>query len=235
VLATISACLAFSIYWRRRRSARRQMQDRERQVESQSSHSDVSGNSPSMRGPALFVPRYFPGTVPAAPPPYVTPAEGLSVPSPPDLPSIGLRHQPPPPFQSTPSHPAPAALFPLVTQGAEPSDPPPPLFPVSPPSLPVLTSAIPRTAQQPSPPGYTEDPEPASHEVAPILPTPATLPSSRLTRTSRRSISSSLPDIESATTTSLPSATETQPLETENEARVTNQQAESGHGVVLDT
>jgi hypothetical protein len=81
VPAAVSAGLAFSIYWRRRSSARRQMRDRERQG-AQSFHSDVSGNPPSMHGLSLLVPRYFPGTIPAAPPPYVGPVDGSSVPTP---------------------------------------------------------------------------------------------------------------------------------------------------------
>ena len=62
------------------------------------------------------------------------------------------------------------------------------------PSLPVIAYVIPWITQQTTPPGCTEIAESTSLEVAPILPTPAIFPSSRPTRSLRRSKSSSLPD-----------------------------------------
>jgi hypothetical protein len=172
------------------------MQDRDRQVETQSFHSDVSGN------PSLL-PRYFPSTLSNAPPPYVGPAEESSVATQSES-SIEMYHRTPPPFQCTPSHPAMGAIPPLVTNG-EPSDLPPPFSAVSPPSPPPHTGGMPRTAQQYSPRGHAEDTEPASLEVAPVLsPTAAIVTSSRPTRIIRRSTSSSLPDRDSANTSSFP-------------------------------
>jgi hypothetical protein len=208
VLVMFVACFEFSIYRRRRIAARRPMRDRDRQGETQSFHSDVSGNPP-------LLPRYFPRTLSNAPPPYVGPAEESSVATQSDLSSIEMYHQTPPQFQSTPSHPATGSMPPLVTHDREPSDLPPPFSAVLSPSPPVHTSPMPRTVQQNSPLGHTEDTEPASLEVAPTLLTAATVPSSRPTRILRRSGSSSLPDIDSATTSSFPSAIETRPLSAE--------------------
>jgi len=211
VLVMFAACLEFNIYRRRRSVARRQMQrDRDRQVETQSLHSDVSGNPP-------LLPRYFPSTPSNAPPPYIGPAEESSFATQSELSSIEMYHQTPPPFQCTPSHPATGAIPPLVTHDREPSDLPPPFSAVSSPSPPVHTSGMPRTARQDSPRGHTEDTEPASLEVVPmpVLPTAAIVTSSRPTRILRRSRSSSLPDIDSATTSSFPSAIETRPLSAE--------------------
>jgi hypothetical protein len=202
-----AACLEFSIYRRRRIIARRPMSDRDRQVETQSSHSDFSGNPP-------LLPRYFP-TPSNPPPPYVGPAEESSVATQSDLSSIEMYHQTPPQFQSAPSHPVTGSMPPLVTHDREPSDLPPPFSAILSPSPPVHTSAIPRAAQQNSRRGHTEDTEPASLEVAPILLTAAIVPSSRPTRILRRSRSSSLPDIDSTTTSSIPSAIETRPVSAE--------------------
>ena len=188
VFVMFAACLQFSIYRRRRNDARRQMQDRDRQVETQSVHSDVSGN------PSLL-PRYFPRSQSNAPPPYVGPVEESSVATHSDLSSIEMYHQ-----------------TPLVTRDREPSDLPPPVLSASPP---VYNSPMPRTAQQFSPREHTKDMEPASPEVAPILLKAAIVPSSRPTRTLRRSRSSSLPDIDTATTSPSPSAKETRPLSAE--------------------
>jgi hypothetical protein len=122
VFAMFAACLGFGIYRRRRNDARRRMRDRDRQVETQSVHSDVSGNS-------SLLPRYFP---PNAPPPYIGPAEGTSVATQSDLSSITRYHQTPPPFCSTPSQPANEGVpRPLVTHDREPSDLPPPDLPAS--------------------------------------------------------------------------------------------------------
>jgi hypothetical protein len=194
VLVMFAACLEFSIYRRRRIAARRRpMRDRDRQGETQSFHSDVSGNPP-------LLPRYFPRTLSNAPPPYVGPAEESSVTTQSDLSSIEMYHQTLPQFQSTPSHLVTGSMPPLVTHDREPSDLPPPFSAVLSPSPPVHTSAMPRTA---------------SLEVAPTLLTAAIVPSSRPTRILRRSRSSSLPDIDSATTSSFPSAIETRPLSAE--------------------
>jgi hypothetical protein len=152
VLVIFAACLEFSIYRRRRIVARRPMRDRNRQVETQSFHSDVSGNPP-------LLPRYFPRTLSNAPPPYAGPAEEPSVATQSDLSSIEMYHQTPPQFQSTPSHPATGAIPPIVTYDKESSDLPPPFSVVSSPP-PVHTSGMPRTAQQNPPRGHTEDTAP---------------------------------------------------------------------------
>jgi hypothetical protein len=208
VLVMLTACLGFNIHRGRRSVVRRQMRDRDRQVETQSFHSDVS------RNPSLL-PKYSPSTQSNAPPPYAGPAEGSSVATHSDLSSIEMYHQTPPPLQCTPSRPATGAIPPLVTHDRGPSDLPPPFSAVSSPSLPVHISAMPRTAEQDSPRGRTEDAEPALLEVPPILPTAAIVTSSRPTRILRRSRSSSLPDIDSATTSSFPSAMEARPLSAE--------------------
>lgn len=210
VLLMFVTCLECSINRRRRILARRPMRNRGRQVGTQSFHSDVSGNPP-------VLPSYFPRTLSNAPPPYVGPAVESSVATQSDLSSIETYHLKPLPFQSTPSHPAKGAISPFVTHDREPSDIPPPFSVVSPPSPPGHTSAVPRTAQQDPPRGRTEDTEPASLEVAPELTsvTAAILPSSRPTRTLRRSTSSDLPDIYSTTISSLPSAIEMRQLSAE--------------------
>lgn len=60
--------LAFSIIRRRRRSARRERLERDRD----SLHTNGSEDTPHMIGPQPFVPRFFPGTIlPVDPPPYV--------------------------------------------------------------------------------------------------------------------------------------------------------------------
>ena len=156
MLVVIAACLRYIIIQRRRGVARRQMQERDRQVETQSSHSDVS-EDPSL------LPRYRPRTLSNAPPPYVGPSAESSVATQSDLSSIDLYHQTPPLFHSTLSHPVTGAIPPPVTQDREPLDSPPPFSAVSSPSLPVHTSAVPRTAQQNSPWVHTGDTEPASH------------------------------------------------------------------------
>ena len=198
MLAIFAACLEFSILRRRRGAARQQMRDRDRH-ETQSVHSGLSGN------PSLL-PRYFPRTLSNTPPPYVGPAEESSVTTQSDLSSIEMYHQIPPPFQSTPSglYPTTGAIPPPVTHDREPSELPPPFSAVSSPPPPVHTGAMPRTAQQNSPRGHTEDTEPAS--LVAIVPSP------RPTRTLRRSRSSGLPDTDSATTSSFPSVIETRPL-----------------------
>lgn len=144
MLVMIAACLRYIIIWRRRSVARQQMQERDHQVETRSFHSDVS-EDPSL------LPRYRPRTLSNAPPPYVSPAAESSVATQSDSSSIDLYHQTSPLFHSTLSHPETGAIPPLVTQGREPLDLPPPFSTVLSPSPPVHTSAIPRTARQNSP------------------------------------------------------------------------------------
>ncbi|KAI0075152.1 hypothetical protein K474DRAFT_1709220 [Panus rudis PR-1116 ss-1] len=75
LLAVLAMSLALSLYRRRRAAARRDRRLRATRSEvasiSESFHTDASEDGPPMQGPAPFVPRYFPGTVPVAPPPYV--------------------------------------------------------------------------------------------------------------------------------------------------------------------
>lgn len=78
VLAVFAAGLAISIYYRRVRSARRLRRERD----NESLHTEGSEDSPRMHGPAPFVPRYFPGTVPTAPPPYIPSTSRSSLSSP---------------------------------------------------------------------------------------------------------------------------------------------------------
>ncbi|THH30466.1 hypothetical protein EUX98_g3720 [Antrodiella citrinella] len=77
LLAVLSLSLAFSIYRRRILAKRRDRRLRETGEHAQnfrdSFHTDASEDGPPMQGPAPFVPRYFPGTMPAAPPPYLPP------------------------------------------------------------------------------------------------------------------------------------------------------------------
>lgn len=79
VLCVIAICLAASLIRRRRRSAKRdRRRNRRGGYASSDTESYTSGggsialpeDGPQMQGPVGFVPRYFPGTVPAAPPPY---------------------------------------------------------------------------------------------------------------------------------------------------------------------
>ncbi|KII90227.1 hypothetical protein PLICRDRAFT_40423 [Plicaturopsis crispa FD-325 SS-3] len=71
VLTVLGLGLAFSIYRRRRISSRRERLRRQEEAEQNTLHTNDSEDGPPMQGPAPFVPRYFPGTVPTAPPPYV--------------------------------------------------------------------------------------------------------------------------------------------------------------------
>ncbi len=199
MLMVFSACLGSNIHRRRRATW-----ERDRQVEIQSFHSDISGN------PSLL-PRYFPRTVLTAPPPYVDPAEGSSVATQSDLSTMELHPQTPLPFQSTPAHRTMGAILPVAMYDAEPSDLPPPFTAISSPSSSVHTSPLALTAQQTPSLGYIEDAESASLEITPKRPTTAIVPSSRPTRILRRSRSSNLPDIDSSTTVPFPSAAESRP------------------------
>jgi len=83
LLSLLAISLAFSIYRRKARSKRRDRNARasrqsgEAASFTESFHTEASEDGPPMQGPAPFVPRYFPGTVPAAPPAY-TPSSGSS-------------------------------------------------------------------------------------------------------------------------------------------------------------
>ncbi|KAI0050755.1 hypothetical protein FA95DRAFT_1581004 [Auriscalpium vulgare] len=84
VLGTIAFCVALSIIRRRRRSAKRLRHEHRDTVanDADSFHTDASEDGPPMQGPAPFIPRFFPGTVPVAPPPYI-PSRGSPTASPP--------------------------------------------------------------------------------------------------------------------------------------------------------
>ncbi|EMD35196.1 hypothetical protein CERSUDRAFT_116666 [Gelatoporia subvermispora B] len=71
LLSVLALSLAISIYRRRLAARRRDRRIREEQGYAESFHTDASDDGPPMSGPAPFVPRYFPGTMPTAPPPYV--------------------------------------------------------------------------------------------------------------------------------------------------------------------
>ncbi|KAI0299050.1 hypothetical protein B0F90DRAFT_1858856 [Multifurca ochricompacta] len=180
VLAIISACLAFSIYRRRRLSAQRQLGDREHQFDAQSFHTHTSEDSPSMHGPAPFIPRYFPGTIPAAPPPYFGSVEGSSVPTTLNTSSEVSYHFIPPPVPSA-HHASPEAAL-SAMHGAELLDVPPPFsVAISSSEPPVLSNAMRRTLPRIPPPIFIDDAElvppgipnlPAAATAAPPLPLP---------------------------------------------------------------
>ncbi|KAH9031891.1 hypothetical protein EDB85DRAFT_2145827 [Lactarius pseudohatsudake] len=163
VLAVISACVAISIYRRRRRSARQDLRDREYQSDAQSFHTDASDDPPSMQGPTPFVPRYFPGTVPLAPPPYIGP------------PSID---RPAPSSYRIPPHRAPPAAALDSAHDAEPLDIPPPFsVAVSSPEPPILAHTMRQTIRRIPPPGLVEDGQSVLSDVAHPPPTdPIALP-----------------------------------------------------------
>ncbi|KAI0255591.1 hypothetical protein BJV78DRAFT_1176946 [Lactifluus subvellereus] len=233
VLATIAACLAFSIYRRRRRSARQQQQDRERQFDAQSFRTDASDDTSPMDGPALFIPRYFPGTVPLVPPPYVGPAEGSSLPSTSDSSSTGSYHHIPPTVPI--AHRAPAMAVPSTMHDAEPLDTPPPFsVAIASPEPPVLANVMRRVVPQIIPPGLAGDAEPVPPEVSPIVPTVTVTPPPRPLRRPR---SNNLPSIDSPTSSSLLPDLETRSLPTEisgSRAEITLPQAGNDHSVALD-
>ncbi|KAH9062645.1 hypothetical protein EDB83DRAFT_2385258 [Lactarius deliciosus] len=159
VLAVISACVAISIYRRRRRSARRDLRDREQQSDAQSFHTDASDDPPSMQGPTPFIPRYFPGTVPLAPPPYIGP------------PSID---GPAPSSYHIPPHRAPPAAALDCCSRCRTSPEPP-----------ILTNAMRQTIRRIPPPGLVEDgtidpivipprsPQSTHSDTPPFSPTPS--------------------------------------------------------------
>jgi hypothetical protein len=112
----------------------------------------VSEDPPSMQGPAPFIPRYFPGTTPITPPPYIGPA-GSPIPS---------------------AHRASPAVAPVaVHDSTEPLDIPPPFsVAVSLPEPPVLVDAMRQTIPRIPPPRFGEDGQPTLPEVteAVVLP-----------------------------------------------------------------
>ncbi|KAH9003684.1 hypothetical protein EDB86DRAFT_2798741, partial [Lactarius hatsudake] len=207
VLAVISACVAISICRRRRRSARQQLRDRELQSDAQSFHTDASDDPPSMQGPTPFIPRYFPGTVPLAPPPYI------------GHPSID---DPAPSSYHIPPHRAPPAAALDAAHDAEPLDIPPPFsVAVSSPEPPILANAMRQTIRRIPPPELVED----GHSVLPdvslshLPPTdPVVLP----------------PRSPHSTHSDTPSFSPT-PSATGSEAEAPLSRAASDHGVRLDT
>ncbi|KAI0270583.1 hypothetical protein BC834DRAFT_521251 [Gloeopeniophorella convolvens] len=216
VLAIISACLAFSIYRRRRRSAHRQRH--EMGSDAQSFHTDASEDGPPMQGPAPFVPRYFPGTVPIAPPPYIGPADDPLLPRISDTSSTTSYHHIPPPLPFTHRAPPSAAL--LATHDAEPLDIPPPFsVAVSSPVSPVLANVAPQSISRIPPPGFEEDEETEQTEVAPILPAEPLPPPPRHPRPSRPN---SLRSTRSSTSASLREVTETLALRAESSGSETD-------------
>ncbi|OCH87832.1 hypothetical protein OBBRIDRAFT_837056 [Obba rivulosa] len=71
LLSVLALSVAISIYRRRLVARRRDRRLREERGYAESFHTDGSDDALPMSGPAPFVPRYFPGTVPTAPPPYI--------------------------------------------------------------------------------------------------------------------------------------------------------------------
>lgn len=218
VLAVISTCLAISICRRRRRSTRRLLRDRERQSDAQSFHTDASDDPPSMEGPAPFIPRYFPGTVPVAPPPYITPAsmEGPTTSSYHVLPLIPSSHRAPPAAALDAAH------------DTEPLDIPPPFsVAVSSPVPPVLVDAMRQTIPRIPPPRLVEDGQTALPEDDHLLPSEAVvLPP----RSPQRLPSTHLPVSLSETTAFPPTHSAT-----DSEAGAPLSRVASDHSVALDT
>jgi hypothetical protein len=225
VFATFSACLAFSIYRRRRRSALQELQDRERQSGAQSFRSSIaSDDAQSMHGPAPFTPRYFPGTVPVAPPPYVPSVSATSIPS-----TTGSYHHIPPALPVAHGVPSP-------TYDAEPLDVPPPFsVAILTPVPPVLANAMRQAVPQLSPPGLVDDAEPPPG-LSPIVPAVADTPSPQSLRRAR---SSNYPSRDLPTSSSLSPDSETRSLRTESRGNsggiATLPQTGNDHSVVLDS
>lgn len=159
-----------------------------------------------MQSLAPFIPRYFPGTVPIAPPPYIGPA-GPPIPS----------------AQSTPPTAAPDAVY-----NTEPFDIPPPFsVAVSSPIPPVLLDAMRQTTPRIPPPRFVEDGQPALPEVAHLsLTEAAVLPS----RSPQQFPSTHLPVSLSDTPTFSPTHSA---AGSEAEAPLTR--VSSDHGIALDT
>lgn len=206
MLAVVSTCVAFSIYRRRRRSTGQHSRDRERQSDAQSFHTDFSEDPPSMQGPAPFIPRYFPGTVPIAPPPYIDPAG--------------------PPIPSTHRASPTAAL--LAVHDTEPLDIPPPFsVAVSLPEPPALVDAMRRTIPRIPPPRFVEDGQPTLPEITlPLLAEATILPPP----SPQQFQSTHLPDSFSDTPTLSPTHSAT-----DSEAEAPLSRVSSDHGLAVDT
>lgn len=191
LLSILALSLAFSLYRRRLRAARRDRAYREAhrgEAGSVSSfHTDGSEDGPPMQGPAPFVPRYFPGTIiTAAPPPYSLPAppsneQTSALLGPPETAifsaawssrrygesdSASYADRPPP----TP----PIGAVPDVDDGYGYFAPPPPfLVAIATPVPAILAGLSGTTSESPSPAPR------ASTPVSPIIPLLAPPPSSR--------------------------------------------------------
>ncbi|KAA1466903.1 hypothetical protein DENSPDRAFT_876904 [Dentipellis sp. KUC8613] len=159
LLAVIASCLALSIYRRRRRSALRQRRERHAYSSSdvESFHTDASEDGPPMQGPAPFIPRYFPGTVPVAPPPYIPARTSLTPPvsasasasaSAEDSEETPLSYadRPPP----TPP-PASAALLAPLDDVEDTEAPPPFMVAIASPEPPLLANIRRRAPERPPP------------------------------------------------------------------------------------
>ncbi|KAH9056443.1 hypothetical protein EDB87DRAFT_1687441 [Lactarius vividus] len=205
VLAVISACVAISICRRRRRSTRQHLRDRENQSDAQSFHTDASDDPPSMQGPTPFIPRYFPGTVPLAPPPYISP------------PSID---GPAPSSYHIPPHHAPPVAALDAAHDAEPLDIPPPFsVAISSPEPPVLANVMRQTIRRIPPLGLVEDGQSALPGVSHLPPIdPIVLP----------------PRPPQSTDSETPPFSPT-PSAAGSEAEAPLSRAASDHGVRLDT
>ncbi|KAI0060131.1 hypothetical protein BV25DRAFT_985255 [Artomyces pyxidatus] len=155
VLGTIAACLAFSIYRRRQLSAKRQRQERRHPSnDADSFHTDASEDGPPMQGPAPFVPRFFPGTVPVAPPPYVGPFPSPS-PALPETTPLSYAERPPPLAFPSPSLPTVSLL---ATEDLERGDVPPPfIVAISSPEPPILASVMRQPIIRRPPPRIEDD------------------------------------------------------------------------------
>ncbi|KAF8645619.1 hypothetical protein AX16_007701 [Volvariella volvacea WC 439] len=134
VLTLVALGLAFSIIRRRRLAILRERRERD----SESLHTNGSEDSPHMSGPAPFVPRFFPGTVPPDPPPYADTEPSAASSQDTDRTShprdTSYADIPP----STPPPPLDDAIF-----------PPPPPFPVAIASPPPSSDLIAAVVQSP--------------------------------------------------------------------------------------
>jgi hypothetical protein len=114
VLGMVGICTATRIIRRRRLSAKRiaRAERAERDSDAESFHtfddeaSSVDDDGPPMRGPAPFVPRFFPNTVPSNPPQYV-PADPITTEDSTDV---------PPPFAVAIASPEPPLLANVISR-----------------------------------------------------------------------------------------------------------------------
>lgn len=121
VLSLFGLGLALSIARRRHLSAKRERAYREQEASDRESlRGGASEDGPPMQGPAPFVPRYFPGTAPRAPPSYA--ARPISTPPPsPTPPPAALTVEPA--SIALPSSPTSSVRYaPLPTDQDESSD-----------------------------------------------------------------------------------------------------------------